>query len=72
MDLDTNQTNGKIVIPAGSEFKFIRTDGERILDTYVEGYGYVRITAEKSNDGWNYTVNGMSEYDCFDNLFYAG
>ena len=72
VDLDTNQTNGKIVIPAGSEFKFIRTDGERILDTYVEGYGYVRITAEKSNDGWNYTVNGMSEYDCFDNLFYAG
>lgn len=72
VDLETNQTNGKILIPAGSEFKFVRTDGEKIVDAYVEGYGYVRITTEKNSDGWGYTVNGMSEYDCFDNLFYAG
>ena len=62
------------ILPAGSNIVLNATDGETyvkftILETGQEGILNVQRTA---GDYYNVTIAGQNEYDCFENLPYAG
>ena len=57
-------------IPAGTEFHFLRTDNESYVDMKMDDGRDCRVYVEF--DGWGRTVNGISEYDAFDGILYAG
>ncbi len=68
IDADGKVT-GEIVCPAGTVFVFDRTDGVTYVDMKLADGSRCRITV--SGEGAQ-TVNGMSVFDCFDGLQYAG
>ena len=57
-------------VPAGTEFHFLRTDNESYVDMKMDDGRDCRVHVEF--DGWERTVNGISEYDAFDGILYAG
>lgn len=57
-------------IPAGAEFTFLRTDGVSYVDMQLEDGRECRIAVEQGT--WSLNINGISEWDCFANLMYAG
>ena len=62
------------ILPAGSNIVLNATDGETyakftIQETGQEGILNVQRTA---GDYYNVTIAGQNEYDCFENLPYAG
>ena len=56
--------------PAGTKFYFLRTDGESYVDVRLEDGRECRITFEMRE--WERLINGVSEWDCFEELYYAG
>ncbi|MDO4531444.1 MAG: DUF3298 domain-containing protein, partial [Bacillota bacterium] len=61
---------GTAVLPAGTAYYFKATDNETYVDMDLEDGRTVRL--ELGEGEWCYTINGMSEYDVFEELFYAG
>lgn len=60
-------------LPVGSSLYVYQTDGESVVYLYVSDLDAVaELKVEKSEDGYSYTVNGISEYDCFETLPYSG
>ena len=59
-------------LSAGTEFRMLRTDGETYMDMALEDGRECRITLSRDDDTWNWLINGVSEWDCFEDLFYAG
>lgn len=57
-------------LPAGTKFYFLRTDGESYVDMRLEDGRECRIEVEYAE--WEYLINGVSEWECFEELFYAG
>ena len=57
-------------LPAGTKFSFLRTDNETYVDMALEDGRECRITVVRRD--WQLYVNGKWEYDCFENLMYAG
>jgi len=57
-------------LPAGTEFYFIRTDGESYVDARLSDGRECRIMVEFKD--YMQFVNGVDQWDCFDNLLYAG
>ena len=57
-------------LPAGTKFYFLRTDNESYVDMRLEDGRECRIYVVRQD--WELYVDGHSEYDCFDNLMYAG
>lgn len=66
-DLSTKQ---KTQIPERSVLKPLYTDGETYLKCETEDGREIQILVKNSD--WPYTVNGIPEEDCFEELFYAG
>ena len=66
-DLEAEETEE---VPAGTEFHFLRTDNESYVDMKMDDGRDCRVHVEF--DGWERTVNGISEYDAFDGILYAG
>lgn len=61
------------VLPAGSVLVPCRTDGETWMMFRTEEGTYVDIYYDGNNpDTWERTVNGISEYELFEGVFYAG
>ena len=58
-------------LPKGTLFKPRKTGGETIMEMELEDGRRCDILLEKE-EGYLYTINGISEYDCFENLPYAG
>jgi hypothetical protein len=56
--------------PAGTTFTARATDGETYLETELEDGSLCKIYLEKGEGG--FTISGVSEYDCFEFLPYAG
>jgi hypothetical protein len=56
--------------PAGTTFIPRATDGETYLKVELEDGSLCKIYVEKTDGG--YTISGVSEYDCFEMLPYAG
>ena len=57
-------------LAAGTEFYFIRTDGESYVDARLADGRECRIMVEFEN--YVQTINGVDQWECFDNLLYAG
>ncbi|MBR5261575.1 MAG: hypothetical protein IKV47_05340, partial [Oscillospiraceae bacterium] len=59
-------------LSAGTVFRMLRTDGETYMDMELEDGRECRITLSRDNDTWDWLINGVSEWDCFEDLLYAG
>jgi hypothetical protein len=59
-------------LSAGTMFRMLRTDGETYMDMALEDGRECRITLSRDDDTWSWLINGVSEWDCFEDLFYAG
>ena len=57
-------------IPAGTVFQVLRTNGSTYMDARLPDGRECRIMVDRY--GWECMVNGMSEYECFDGVHYAG
>lgn len=57
-------------LAAGTEFYFIRTDGESYVDARLADGRECRIMVEIVD--YVQTINGVDQWECFDNLLYAG
>ena len=57
-------------VPAGTEFSFLRTDNESYVDLKMEDGRECRIEFEEID--YTSCSNGVPEWECFENLMYAG
>ena len=57
-------------VPAGTKFHFLRTDNDSYVDMRMDDGRECRL--EVGFNGWDRTVNGISEYDVFGEILYAG
>lgn len=57
-------------LPAGTEFYFIRTDGKSYVDARLTDGRECRIMVEFED--YIQTINGVDQWECFEDLFYAG
>jgi len=57
-------------LPAGTTFHFIRTDGESYVDAVLDDGRECRIYVEFED--WNQYINGVNQWECFEELMYAG
>lgn len=60
------------VLEAGTEIWPLRTDGETWLEAEEADGREVRIHVEHGESRYTYTIDGISEHDCFESLRYAG
>lgn len=60
------------VLEAGTELWPVRTDGETWLEAEDADGRAVRIHVERGESQFTYTIDGVSEYDCFESLRYVG
>ena len=58
------------VIPSGSDFELIRTDGKTFVDAKLSDGREFRINLEREN--YQLCINGTPDYECFETLYYAG
>lgn len=59
-------------MPAGTSFVITATDGESFVETKLKDGRTCRIPVTKDADGWEWKIHGVSENDCFEQLYYAG
>lgn len=59
-------------LPKGTTFRLTATDGETYVEAELEDGRKCEIPIKKEPDEFLYTINGVSESDCFDGLRYAG
>ena len=57
-------------VPEGTEFFFLRTDNETWVDLVMTDGQECRIVIEEID--WTPCINGIPEWECFENLMYAG
>ena len=60
------------VMPSGTNFRIIRTDGETYVDTVLDDGRECRIYAELDENEYQHYVDGKNEYDVFEEIMYAG
>ena len=58
------------VLPAGTNFYYLRTDGESYAELELEDGRECRIEIVQRD--WEPCINGIPEWDCFLDLMYAG
>lgn len=58
------------VVDAGTQFTLLRTDGETYAEALMSDGRECRIEVDCSD--YPHKVNGLSEFDCFEMLYYAG
>lgn len=69
VDEEGNLTGEGYCFPAGTDFKFMATDGETFADMLTSDGQRCRLYTE---NGWPVTVNGRNAEECFEMLWYAG
>lgn len=60
------------ILPKGTKFRPCMTDGSSVIVMELEDGRRCDIQVEKHPNDYIYYVNGVSEYDLFENLPYAG
>lgn len=61
------------ILPAGSTVCMYQTDGESKVYLYIMDTAEIaELELSKSENTYSYVINGISEYDCFESLPYAG
>lgn len=59
-------------VPSGALFTITGTDGMSFVEALLEDGSTCRIPVRKGDGDWEWKINGVSEYDCFEQLPYAG
>ncbi len=59
-------------LPKGTIFRPFETDGETVMEFVLEDGRHCELPLKRNDDGFSYSIRGISEYDCFENLPYAG
>ena len=59
-------------IPSGTSFRITATDGKSFVEAKMDDGRSCRIPVVKDADAWEWKINGVSEYECFEMLPYAG
>jgi len=73
VDEQGNLLGTTYTFPAGTEFTFIRTDGETYVDAKTGDGKYCRLYTEPAEEcDYRPTVNGLDAETCFGNLGFAG
>lgn len=74
VDLPVTLEDAESILPAGSHIVLNATDGETYVKFTIQETGQTGILNVERNetDYYNVTINGMNEYDCFEDLPYAG
>jgi hypothetical protein len=62
--------DSKETLPAGTEFFFLRTDNESYVVLELADGRECRIDIVEID--WIPTINGVPEWECFEDLMYAG
>ena len=60
------------LIKAGSEFTLLRTDGKTYVDTKLDDGRECRIYVERNSTDYQLCINGIPEYELFEEIYYAG
>lgn len=70
---DTQTPSVSGTIPAGTDCYIRKTDQKSFVEVELEDGSRCRIPVEAESDRpWNWSIDGVSEYDCFEELLYAG
>lgn len=72
MHVDGSEEKVEEKLPKGTVFKPRKTDGASVMEMELEDGRRCDIPLEKEEDDYIYKINGVSEYDCFESLPYAG
>lgn len=67
---DGSEENEKL--PAGTNYYVRATDQESFVEFELEDGRTCRMSVKKSDSGWGFTIDGVSEEDCFEFVPYAG
>lgn len=62
--------NTSTIVPAGTEFTFLRTDNETYVEFRLSNGRECRVNVDTT--GWSHMINGVPEEECFDGIGYAG
>ena len=54
------------IIPSGTSFKITATDGKSFVEAKMDDGRSCRIPVVKDADAWEWKINGVSEYECFE------
>ena len=60
------------LIKAGSEFTLLRTDGKTYVDAKLDDGRECRIYVERNSTDYQLCINGIPEYELFEEIYYAG
>ena len=77
VDESGDETGENVTLPSGTEFNRLRTDGNNNLDCTIKDGRIIRFhleraTVEDSYGYMGYVINGISEFELFEELMYAG
>ena len=72
IQVDGSEEGTEEILPKGTKFRPRMTDGSSVIVMELEDGRYCDIRVEKRPDDYIFYVNGVSEYDLFENLPYAG
>ena len=74
VDLPVTLEDAESTLPAGSHIVLTATDGETYVKFTIQETGQTGVLNVERNetDYYKLTIDGMSEYECFEDLPYAG
>ena len=69
----SSETSGEpIIIPAGTSLQICGSDDQSHVNMRREDGSIVRLTVEKTGNGWPMMINGEDAENCFEQTYYAG
>lgn len=72
MHADGSSERVEETLPKGTRFKVRRTDGKSMVEIELEDGRFCDILVERKEGEYLYSIDGISEYEYFQNLPYAG
>lgn len=72
MHVEGSEEKTEETLPKGTKFIPRKTDGETWVEMELEDGSTCEIRVERKNGEYIYSIDGISEYDYFSNLPYAG
>lgn len=72
MHEDDSEEKTEVKLPKGTAFRPIKTDGETVIVMELEDGRRCDLSLERKEGDHQFYINGIGEYDCFEDLPYAG
>lgn len=58
-------------LPAGTSYTITATDEKSFAEAELEDGRSCRLALKKDDDNWEWKINGVGEYECFETIIYA-